>query len=600
MKLSPTPLAFRNRIVLLRALTLAAFGLLLVGYARIQVFDQERYAAMGESYRVKKRRIKATRGLIYDREGRLITQNMPAYNLVLLRDEMEEPWRALRPKLARFLDLSESRLDARFAKRSHLLSQPVLLEEDISFESTLRILRAQPRYPGIAIETAEKRHYAYGALFTHALGYVGEASQRALETNPRLRPGDIVGKSGVELRYNDLLTGEDGERTILIDHRGLYRDNAVTTPPTPGADLALTLDFDLQSLALEELDGRSGSIVMMDVRSGAVLAYVSSPSYDLNLFTGSISRDEWQTLLSSPGNPFLNRPLQGLYAPGSVFKLVTALAALQHSKASFETRYFCSGELPYLNHVFHCHKQTGHGWLDMEEAIKVSCNVYFWNLAHSLEARELASMAETLGFGRKTGIDLIGEKAGLVPTPEWKSRRLKQYWYPGDTLNLSIGQGDLMATPLQALRLMAVMATNGALPTPRLLAKAGVKGDAAEPEPEIERVEGIPPEYFARLNKAMWRVVNEPDGTGHAAQVPGFDLCGKTGTAQLITFNSEADHKVDANKNAWFAGFAPRDNAEVAIIVLVEQAGSGGSAAAPIVRKLIEAYMAQREKVNPT
>ncbi len=600
MKLSPTPLAFRKRILWLRALAFIGFAVLMVGYARIQIQDQERYTALGEKYRVKKRRIKATRGLIYDREMRLITQNMPSYNLTLMRDEMEEPWRTLKPKIAQFLDVSEERLDARYQKRSHLLSQPVPLKEDISFQDSLRILRGQRRFPGLSIETAEKRYYAYGDLFTHALGYVGEASQEALQRNKRLRPGDIVGKTGVELHYDHLLTGKDGERTIKIDRRGVYRANLVTEPPSPGKDLVLTLDLDLQELARRELGPRNGSIVMMDVRTGEILAYVSTPTYNLNLFTGSISQEEWQALLRSSGNPFLSRPIQGVYAPGSVFKLVTGLAALRHGKANFETRYFCTGEMPYLNHVFHCHNEYGHGWVNMEQAIKTSCNVYFWNLAHELEANELASVASELGFGQKTGVDLTGEKQGRVPTPEWKKRRLNQYWYPGDTLNLSIGQGDLLATPIQVVTFMATMATEGRLPQPRLLLKSGHKDAYQHPKPEIRRVEGIAKEHFSRLKKAMWRVVNEADGTGHEALVPGFDVCGKTGTAQLITFTSEEQHKVDANKNAWFAGFAPRNKAEVAFIVLVEQGGAGGSSAAPIVKKLLEAYQSKRQKVDPS
>lgn len=600
MRLAPTPLAFQGRILLIKIMVILGFLVVLGGYYRIQILEREHYEALGEKYRIKKRRIKATRGLIYDRNERLITQNMPTYNLILLRDEMEESWKRLRPRIASFLNITEEELDRRYKKRSRLLSQPVLLAEDIEFSESMRIRRNRRRYPGLAIETTERRYYSFGRLFTHVLGYVGEVSREKLNDYPGLRMGDIVGQSGIELAYNDMLTGDDGERTIMIDNRGVYRQSQVSLPPTPGEDIYLTIDFELQKLAFDVLKGRLGSIVLMDVKTGEILTYVSSPTFDLNLFTKSISQEDWNALLQSPGNPFVNRPIQGTYAPGSVFKLVSALAALSQNKVTPQTTYFCSGAFDYYNHTFNCHKRAGHGLVDLEKAIMGSCNVYFYQIAKDLDIDDLAAMARAFGFGEVTKVDLHGEKNGLVPTKAWKRKRYKQVWFPGETLSVAIGQGSLQTTPMQLLVLMATLATDGVVPTPHLLHKSGYAENLASHDFSTREISNVRKDHFQRMRRAMWKVVNQTDGSGSRARVEGLDVCGKTGSAQLVTFTSEADRKEDALVNAWFAGFAPRDNAEVAIVVLVEQAGHGGSMAAPIAKIMLEAYQKRKAELDPT
>ena len=597
--LQPPPVN-QGRVIFLALLVCLGFLVVLAGYYRVQIIEGGRYERLGEKYRIKKTRYKAPRGLIYDRDKRLITQNMPTYNLVLLRDEMKSSWKWFRPRVAQFLGISEERLERRYTKRSRLFSEPVLLRENIGYRESLRIMRHQRRFPGLAVETAGNRHYTHGSLFAHVLGFVGEASREQLRKNPDLHLGDIVGKSGIERKYNEVLTGVDGERTIEIDSRGVYRSNRLTTPATPGGDLYLTLDYDLQNLAVEALDGRSGSIVMMDVRTGDILVYLSSPAYDLNLFTTGISAEDWSHLRNAPTRPFLNRPMRGTYAPGSVFKLITALAALQDGVITPESRYFCSGKVNFYNREFRCHREEGHGLVDLRGAIQTSCNVYFFSLGLDLDIHTLARTAKQFGFGRTTGLDLVGEKPGLVPTPEWKKKTQNQIWYPGDTLNLTIGQGDLLSTPIQVVQLMAALANEGQLVTPRFLLSRTDQGKETRFPVKTQPIQGIPRHHYQLLKEAMWRVVNDPSGTGNSAKVDGFDVCGKTGTAQLITFTREEDHEIDAYKNAWFAGFAPRDEARVAIMVLVERAGAGGANAAPIARILLEAYMRSLKGVDPT
>lgn len=600
MRLAPTPLAFQGRIYFIIGLIAFAFFCLSAGYYKIQILEREHYVKLGEKYRIKKRRIKASRGLIYDRHEKLITQNMPTYNLVLLRDEMEDPWKEAAPNLAEFLEIPLERLQERYAKRSSLLSQPVVLKEDISYEESMRIRRNQLRYPGLAVATAERRYYTFGELFAHVLGFVGVANSKELQAYPNLAMGDIVGKNGIELAYEGELTGEDGERMIVIDNRGVYRSQDVSVQPKPGHDLILSLDLDLQRLAMETLSERTGSVVMMDVHSGEILVYVSSPTFDLNLFSEGISNEEWSELLTRPGDPFLNRPVQGAYAPGSVFKLVTALSALQNQKITPSTTYFCNGEFKFYNRVFRCHKRGGHGHIGLIEAIETSCNVYFYNVARDLGVENLAETAFSLGFGKPTGVDLVGEKQGLVPTPDWKRERLNEIWYPGSTLNMAIGQGNLQTTPLQLLVLMSGIATEGKMPVPHLLHKIRIDGELQPFTTRYQTLDGVPEEYWNVLKQAMWKVVNDSSGTGTLARVKDFDVCGKTGTAQLRSFTSESEHKIDALKNAWFAGFAPLNDPEVAIVVLVEQAGAGGANAAPIAKTLLEAYKKQRAEVDPT
>lgn len=600
MKLAPTPLMFRGRIQFLRVLVIVAFVMVLGGYYRIQILKQQHYEELGEKYRIKKRRIKASRGLVYDRNSKLITQNMPTSNVVLLRDEMEISWKQFRPELSEFLAMDEEELHARYHKGSHLLSQPVLIKENIDFSEAMRIMRNQKRFPGLAIQNYERRFYPYGTLFTHVLGYVGEASESDLRRNDKLRLGDVVGKTGVESRYNHLLTGDDGERTIMIDSRGIYRSSEVTTVPSPGKDLYLTLDFDLQKLALDALEDRGGTVLMMDVRTGEILVYISSPSFDLNLLANGINHDDYQALLKSEGNLFLNRPIQGAYAPGSIFKIVTALAGLRYNKINPNTTHFCSGSIDHFGRIRHCHRRGGHGYVNLKKAIQHSCNVYFYRLAMEIDVDQIAEVAKEFGFGMPTEIDLAGEHQGLVPTRAWKREHAGRVWYPGETLSVGIGQGDLLTTPIQLLSFMATVATNGSQTTPHLLLKYGKNDHFEQNDIELTPTDTVPLDHYELVKQAMWSVVNSSDGTGSRARVKDFDVCGKTGTAQLITFTSESQHKNDDFKNAWFAGFAPRDQARVAVVVLVEQAGAGGAQAAPIAKLLFEEYKKRYWNMEPT
>lgn len=596
MKLSKSPIQFRNRIVLIGWMMALAFLFVGAGYYRVQILQQERYKALGEKYRIKTRRIKATRGLIYDRNEKLITQNMPTYNLVVLRDEMKEPWSAFAPKAAAFLGKDVAEFDAAHERvRGKFRSLPIVVEQDLELLEVFRVLRNQVNYPGLSIETVPRRHYEGGGLFAHVLGFVGEASPQAIKNDDDLQMGDIVGKSGIERYYNEILTGVDGKRTILVDKRGNFQSDRVTTPPRSGGELQLTLDTELQRLALQELGDKAGAVVMMDLKTGGLLTYVSAPSYNINRFSKRFTAKQWNELRDHETKPFLNRPIQGAYAPGSIFKLVVALSGLKNHTVNENTSYYCRGEMRYYDRIFHCHRRRGHGEVDLLLAIKGSCNIYFYHVAKELGATNIAEMAAQMGFGRPTDIDLHGEVAGLVPSPAWKRETQNKIWYPGETLSLALGQGDLLVTPVQLLQLMATIANNGRIPRPHLLAKWEKDGEAHAYQPEFSLFDNVTDNQYQVIKSAMWAVVNQSHGTGSRARVKGRDVCGKTGTAQLITFRDDEDREDANNTNAWFAGFAPRDEPEVAVVVLVERAAAGGRASAPIAGKLIEAYFEQKK-----
>lgn len=596
-----TPLAFRRRLGLLRVLIVSGFLLLAVGYYRIQVLQGTHYQVLGERVRTKTNVIKASRGLIFDRANRLVTRNLPAYDLELIKDEMTEPWETFLPRLSQFLRQDPEILDRQFRKAcGRHGGEPIVLMKNIDFGEVVRIWRNRTRYPGISIDVTTRRDYTHPSLLSHVLGYVGEATDQDLAENDHLRMGDMVGKRGIERAYDHLLTGREGELLGHINSQGQFFEERILRPPEPGVDLFLTIDLELQDLAAREMGDNCGTILLMDLRNGEILVLYSSPTYDLSLFSQRISAQQWQDLLSQSNHPLFNRPLQGLYAPGSIFKLVTALAALKRNVCTPQTKVTCTGSFSYYGRTFHCHDRNGHGDVDLMDAITESCNVYFYHLAKEIGAQALAETAQELGFGVTTGIDLIGEKEGVVPSPHWKNQQLGEIWYPGETLSFAIGQGDLQATPLQLLQLMALIAGDGTAKIPHLIKKYR-RWDAVTPAPLKERKPcDIPAHCFDVVKAAMWRVVNLDDGTGSKAAIPGLDVCGKTGTAQLITFTNDAGEREDRFKNAWFAGFAPRQNPEVAVIVLVEHASAGGLNAAPIARQILNAYFRKKERSDPS
>ena len=456
------------------------------------------------------------------------------------------------------------------------------------------LLSRNGEHPELDVLAEPRRSYPYGELAAHVLGYVGEASRVQLETAEfsDFRAGDIVGKYAVERVYNRHLAGRNGSRKIFVDSLGRTIDELARVPPEEGAPLELTLDLDLQIAAERELGGRRGAVVAFDPRNGEILAMVSQPAFDPNRFAARISRREWDRLVEDEHHPLQNRALQSTFAPGSVFKLVVALAGLEWGDVDPNRSYFCGGGVTLYGHHFRCWKKGGHGSVSLREAIRSSCNVYFYQLGKSLGIDLISGFGHAIGLGQPTGIDLVGEVAGLVPSKEWKRRTYRQKWYRGETVSVAIGQGPVHLTPLQLARMVGILATGSAAPLH--VARSRLPGGPpAGNKSDIE----LSSDNLDLVREAMWEVVNR-FGTGRAARVNGFDVCGKTGTAQTIgragLSKLEKAQASQFTANAWFVGFAPQKTPEIAVVVLVEAGGSGGAVAAPIAANILQVFHDKR------
>jgi penicillin-binding protein 2 len=441
---------------------------------------------------------------------------------------------------------------------------------------------------------AQRRLYPRNGVAAHVIGYVGEVSEGELNTAEfvKYNQGDLIGKAGVERQYNEVLTGIDGQRQVVVDTLGNERQLIGLKEAVPGKSLRLTLDLDLQSVAELAMEGRKGAVVALDPRNGEVLAMVSQPAYDPSKFTGGIRGRDWQDLVNNPDNPLLNRAIQAQLAPGSTFKPIVALAGLESGAIDDSFGVHCSGGASFYGRYFQCHLKGGHGAVDLHRGIVQSCDVFFYNVGNRTGIDTIAQYAEMCGLGRRTGIDLPHEAEGLVPSSRWKIRTTRQKWYAGETISVAIGQGALTVTPLQLAYAIGGLAMGGVWYTPHLV---------ADPTRyETPRRASFNPENVAKIIYGMYGVVNE-GGTGGAARIPGIEICGKTGTAQLAS--GEALKALRAagqplKDNGWFVGFAPREFPEIVVVALWE-GGLHGSTAAPIARDIIKAYFDKKASRQP-
>jgi len=426
------------------------------------------------------------------------------------------------------------------------------------------------------------RSYPLASAAAHALGRVGEITERQLELAEykELAAGSLVGQAGVESQYNRELMGRDGFRRVIVNSRGLEVSEAERQAPVDGPSLTLSIDASLQAAVEKAFEGRAGSAVALDPRTGEVLAMTSTPAYDPNEFTTGIDASAWASLARDPQTPLMNRVIQGTYSPGSTFKVIAATAALEEGVITPATTFFCPGYLAVYNTVFHCANARGHGVMDLRRAIANSCNVYFFQVGIRLEIARLAKWAKLMGLGVPTGIDLPAEASGLMPSPEWKMRVFKTPWYAGETVSVAIGQGQVNATPLQMARVAAVIANGGRLVHPHLARTAGGAGWAPVPL-------GIRPETIAAVKEGMRAVVAE--GTGWPARLSTVEVCGKTGSAQVVAKSrlEKSPNAFEMQPHGWFLAFAPADDPRIALAVLVEHGRSGTGSAAPVARQIL-------------
>jgi len=580
-----------GRIAVFQYLVAGVFLFLLSGFWELQVRNPAIYSERAERNRIKALPILAPRGRILDREGRVMVDNQASFSLALSRESLnQEQLRVLAEGLG--LDFEELAERVERFDRTHPKYEPVIVKEELTPGELafVEAHRGDPRYPDMELINAHRRLYPRNGIAAHLLGYIGEISEAELNLLEFVErePGDVIGKSGVERQYDALLTGVDGERRVVVDSIGREREVIGVKEAVPGRDLRLTIDLDLQVVAELAMEGRRGAVVALDPRTGEVLAMVSRPAFDPNRFAGRIRSKEWRALVSDPDKPLLNRAIQAQLAPGSTFKPVVALAGLELGVIGPDLRVTCHGGANFYGRYFRCHLARGHGSVGLYRALADSCDVYFYTVGNRLGIDNIARYAETVGFGRRTGIDLPGEAAGLVPSTRWKLRTFRQKWYAGETISVAIGQGALTVTPLQLAYAIGGLAMGGVWRRPHVALDAGKR---AEP-----RRIALDPAHTQAISEALWAVVNDK-GTGLRARLPGIEVCGKTGTSQLASLRAARNPKLaeKLKDNAWFVGYAPKQNPEIVVVALFE-AGEHGHLAAPIVRDVLKAYFDKKQR----
>jgi penicillin-binding protein 2 len=583
-----------GRLMLVQYTIFAVFLGLVYGFWQLMVLQQAKYEALADSNRIRTEPILAPRGRILDRYGRVIVDNYPSFSAYIVRDQAQGRLDRDLPLIARGLHLDPDDIQEQLDRFSDAPAyQAIIIKEDITPADVAFVDSHRDEFPELNTLTASRRLYPPGGYLAHVIGYVGEAGPREIERE-HLHPGSYVGKFGLEKYYNSILMGTDGERRVLVDSRGRDIEKLSDTPPIPGHDLRLTIDASLQTVAEEALGNRNGAVVALDPRDGDVLAMVSRPTFDPNEFSFKVSPDVWKKLLSDPGHPLLNKAIQAQLAPGSTFKLVMAVAGLEEGIAQKKTVY-CDGGADWYGHHYKCWIMTQrhqiHGLVNLTKAIFQSCDVYFYSLGVDLGIDRIARYAKALGLGRKTGIDLPGEAAGLVPTPAWKRQRFHQPWYLGETIPVAIGQGATDVTPLQLARTYGGISWGGVFRRPHLVL-ADQPGVTAQDNSKFPAVVTYPlhPATVDAVTQGLRDVVSD-EGTAASAQVEGVDFGGKTGSAQVVS--NEAFQRLGGGHryldNSWFVGVYPVKHAEISVCVLFEH-GTHGDLAGRIAGPIIAAY----------
>ncbi len=601
----------------IRIATLVVFILSMVMFVRLfqlSIIEGKTYKLLAENNRQRILFVEPERGIIYDRNGIPLVKNEPYFVAAVTAEEINEEEL---PAMAGFLGISPEEIKEKLKNRKSQI-EPVVIKEGLSFEEVARLEARQSDFPYISILTTIIRRYPYGTVGAHLIGYLGRITETQWNSlkSEGIPPDAFLGQWGVEKIYDSVLRGKFGKKIVEVDALGHEIRMLGEIPPQRGQDIHLSIDINVQKAMEEAYAGRRGAFVALRPETGEVLALGSLPSFDPNKFARGAAPDYWNKLLEDEGHPLLNRAFQSQYPPGSVYKIVTAIAGLEEGIIKPTTTFHCSGGIPFGNRFFRCWKKEGHGTVDLKRAIIESCDVYFYEVGKRVGIDRIAEYARRLGLGDISGINLVREKRGVVPSSEWKLKSMGQPWYPGETLNASIGQGYVSVTPAQLARIIATIANGGYLKTFSLL-----KSDHAEfihqqaivtsppknhsPSNNIKPVEISDPEdnngsvkvnisqqTLNFIKEALIGVVNEPGGTGGAARLQGILVGGKTGTAQVISRAIET-HKLPEKfrDHAWFVAFAPADRPEIAMAVFVEHGGHGGSVAAPIARIGIEKYL---------
>lgn len=599
------PVRVRHKIRMLFIIISLALMLLVARLWYLQVIKGEELRQRSENNSVRLRKVKPMRGLIMDHGRRILADNQPSFDIVFVPNRTSDIRRVIDEIKRLYADRSLTFLPSSSSFGHVKPFVPVFLERNVSMEKRAVVETHALDLSGVMTEVSPVRHYLNGEMTAQMIGFTGEVNREELERDftDELTAGDIIGKFGIEKLLDGHLRGKSGAEQVEVNVTGKTIRSLGRIQATPGNNVVLTIDSELQKAAWSAMGDRAGAVVVLDPRNGAVLALVSSPSFDPNLFSGGISHDDWETLSNHPKHPMENRSISGQYPPGSTYKPILAAAALEEGLITPETTFYCNGSFELGDRTFRCWQEKGHGNVNLHRAIVESCDVYFYNLGKRLGVDRIAAYARAFGLGAPLGIDLPREKGGLIPTKQWKLSRFRQAWQAGETISIAIGQGFNLVTPLQLANVYAVLANGGSLYRPRLLKQLESSDGRIVKvyEPEKQAVLSVNPQNIQIINRALWGVVNEKGGTGYILKRKEQDVCGKTGTAQVIGLPQDAKARKmrqasgDFGDHALFVCFAPYGNPEIVVAVILENAGHGGSAAAPVARKVIEAYFGRKQ-----
>ena len=592
----------------------AVFLFLAGAFWLVQSVQAEKWRNLSEANALREIIVPAKRGLILDRTGqKILADNQPAYSLTLDRVVMRplvkgDPTH--RPKLIAFLSqvlgVTPAEIEARYDKQNKAIpiARPMPLAEDLSMPQVAAVQAQAIAFPELNVEPVQRRNYPYGTMAAHMLGFIGEVNEKDLIAHKELRQGDLIGKRGVEMMYDEYLRGTDGAQYWEYDSHGrrLAEYRPARKEPVAGDNVYLTIDFDLQRRAEQYFIENEfvGAAVALDPRNGEVLAMVSSPEFNPNVYSKRFTPDTWKLISSNPFKVELNRTIQGLYSPGSVFKTVMAMAGLSDHAIDESTTFTCGGSAVFFGRRFRCWQKNGHGTVAVANALKVSCDIFFYNTGARLGVDKISDYAHSLTFGEVSKIDLDGEKAGIIPSTAWAAQKQHRKWYPSETISVAIGQGPLIVTPLQVANMMAAISNGGTVYRPHVVKMI----EEVQPNGRVQRLEvasevlhkvELPSKALETVKLGLWKVVNEEGGTGGNARVTGLNIAGKTGTVQVIAqhgYINTANMPFPARDHAWFASYAPgspNDTPQMVVVVFVEHAGAhGGTDAAPLARLLYE------------
>ncbi len=557
--------------------------LIFLFFWKIQIIDYEKYEKAAEKNILRKERIPPLRGLIKDEKGNIIADNRLSFDLVIPKENyLPSKKKKTEEEIKKIFSLLKG--NTNFSLKN--MGTYYLIKEDIPIKVVNYVFSNRREFRYISIRVSPRRLYPLKKSCSSFLGYIGEANAKEIKKF-KLKIGDFVGKYGLERFYENKLKGRDGYKLKIVNNLNILQNVIKEIPPQKGDTLYLSINLKLQKKIEEMMERKKliGSTIVLNPKNGEILSLVTTPLFDPNLFTSYFSKKKWDELINTEGKPLINKSISGLYSPGSIFKLIVGLAGLEEGIINENKIINCYGYKEIYNKIFHCWKSTGHGPVNLTKAIEQSCDVYFYLLGKNLKIDLIEKYAKMMGLGKKTGIDLVGEKSGLVPSREWKFKRFKVIWFPGETISVSIGQGPLLVTPIQIAQLFSIIANRGFYYPPHLL-------KTYHPKKQYVKIKR---DNFEKIIKGMWLVVNGEKGTGKLAKLANIDVCGKTSTVQVVskeTLKTKVKNKEDRRwlHHSWFGAFAPCNNPEIVVVIMLEHAGSGGESAAPLSKEIMKIY----------